>query len=936
MNTTNGRGLRGALSATALCLGLAAGAFADDPPSWTWSGWGGGGFFWSAVFDPSNADVIYMGGDVVGLYKTTDRGANWRFINRGLHEYGVYSLAVSKSDPKVLYAMTPNGMARSANGGEDWQALPETLKAAQNLSTHRPGSVRAIAVDPTTADTVYAGSGTGSLCKSTDGGQTWTALDYLAAVKKDAPAASAIAAASGAGFAWLNYESAGGDWKPHGRVEKYLNNGEDWSAFNRLTARAYAPAGAPKLTAQLVLQSGGDWAWQQGTEAVLKPGEWTEVALDLSTLKGLDAARMAHVVVRSAGVAWQGELGLDAVTLHPADAAHPPRVIGDWEKPGALDGWRLSTAKDAPFVRGFRTSAEPPPNVKAPIGAVAVAESDPRRIFVAHRQLGIFRSVDAGTTWTHMDTPRAAAHVTVFPSDAQFVFGAFGTNGVWKSSDGGATWASAAGNLPAKCEAREVVVDPRDPQVLHLIGREGWNGQFFSTRDGGATWTSSKRFQRDFVANPTLPAETGSGEFATGIGGLSTPSNLALSPSEPDVLFIAANWNNVLSTDSGRTWNERVRGADITCFHDLRFVGNRIYAAAMDEGLLMSEDDGATWKQLAPLKYSPGTSGHQWRHAPHRLDRLAVASGRSVPERRPGERRRRRDVQSRPRPAHLPAAGQHDVGPGLRPRVGGGPEEPECAVLGHRRRRRTRQGPERRGRLQVDRRRTELDAAPEPARQSPDVLWPGRGPDRFQPHLLGCLRRQGRRVAQRRRGRKLGTQGRHRPLDLQSGGRALRQRLRRRQQPLAQHRPRSDLEADQQAGGTHRRRAGDRSRGRAAHLDLRGHLGRQRRGRRVPHDRRRRDVAGDHRRPTLQEAPDPTLQPRHARPLGRRRRRLQDETVDHTNQGVHHEDRAHISRVCRYCGIAGDGYLEGRDDHLGWRPVSSHRHELERPGELGR
>jgi photosystem II stability/assembly factor-like uncharacterized protein len=320
-------------------------------------------------------------------------------------------------------------------------------------------------------------------------------------------------------------------------------------------------------------------------------------------------------VVRSAGVAWQGELGLDAVTLHPADAAHPPRVIGDWEKPGALDGWRLSTAKDAPFVRGFRTSAEPPPNVKAPIGAVAVAESDPRRIFVAHRQLGIFRSVDAGTTWTHMDTPRAAAHVTVFPSDAQFVFGAFGTNGVWKSSDGGATWASAAGNLPAKCEAREVVVDPRDPQVLHLIGREGWNGQFFSTRDGGATWTSSKRFQRDFVANPTLPAETGSGEFATGIGGLSTPSNLALSPSEPDVLFIAANWNNVLSTDSGRTWNERVRGADITCFHDLRFVGNRIYAAAMDEGLLMSEDDGATWKQLAPLKYSPGTSGHQWRVA---------------------------------------------------------------------------------------------------------------------------------------------------------------------------------------------------------------------------------------------------------------------------------------------------------------------------------
>lgn len=603
------------LSATALCLGLAAGAAADEATSWTWTGWGGGGFFWSAVFDPSDADVIYLGGDVAGLYKSTDRGANWRFINRGLHEYGVYSLAVARSDPKVLYAMTPNGMTRSANGGEDWALLTATLKSGLDLSTHRPGSVRAIAVDPTDANLVYAGSASGALCKSQDGGQTWTALDYLAALAKNEPAAPPIAAASGKSFAWLSYESAGGDWKPHGRVEMYLNNGEDWSAFNRLTARAYAPAGAPRLTAQLVLQSGGDWAWQQGPEAVLKPGEWTEVALDLSTLKNVNAARMAHFVVRSGGVAWQGELGLDAVTLHPADAAQAPRVIGDWEKPGALDGWRLSKAGDAPFVRGLRTATEPPPETKAPIGAVAVAESDPRRIFVAHRKLGIFRSLDGGATWTHPATPSVAAHVTVFPSDAQLVFGAFGTNGVWKSTDGGATWAATAGTLPPKCEAREVAVDPRDPQVLHLIGKDGWNGQFFSSRDGGATWTSSKRFKRDLAANPTLPAETGSGDFALGIGGLSTPSNLALSPSEPDVLFIAANWNNVLSTDGGRTWEERVRGADITCFHDLRFVGNRVYAAAMDEGLLTSEDNGATWKQLAPLKYSPGTSGHQWRVA---------------------------------------------------------------------------------------------------------------------------------------------------------------------------------------------------------------------------------------------------------------------------------------------------------------------------------
>lgn len=291
MNTTSKggnprRGWARAWPVAALCAaGMAVGAVVADetPTAWTWTGWGGGGFFWSAVFDPANADVIYLGGDVAGLYKSEDRGQTWRFINQGLHEYGVFSLAIAKSNPQVLYAMTPNGIARSANGGEAWERLPETLKSALHLSTHRPGSVRALAVDPTDANIVYAGSGTGALHKSLDGGRTWTALDYLAALAAEAPKAPAVPAASGEGFLWLAFESTAGDWAHHGRVERFLGNaGEDWSGFARATARLYAPANAPKLNAQLVLQSGGDWKWQQGADVVLKPGEWTEIAFDLT------------------------------------------------------------------------------------------------------------------------------------------------------------------------------------------------------------------------------------------------------------------------------------------------------------------------------------------------------------------------------------------------------------------------------------------------------------------------------------------------------------------------------------------------------------------------------------------------------------------------------------------------------------------------------
>src|SRR5207302_2808965 len=55
------------------------------------------------------------------------------------------------------------------------------------------------------------------------------------------------------------------------------------------------------------------------------------------------------------------------------------------------------------------------------------------------------------------------------------------------------------------------------------------------------------------------------------------------------------------------------RGADISCVTDIRFLDGKTYVTVMDEGLLASEDNGTTWKQLFPLKYTAGISGHHWR-----------------------------------------------------------------------------------------------------------------------------------------------------------------------------------------------------------------------------------------------------------------------------------------------------------------------------------
>jgi beta-lactamase regulating signal transducer with metallopeptidase domain/photosystem II stability/assembly factor-like uncharacterized protein len=156
-----------------------AAALSADEPCWQPIGWGGGGYYFCCAFHPTKPGVIYMGGDVAGAYKSEDHGKHWRMINRGLTDYGVYSLAVDKKHPDTVYAGTLGGICRSADAGEHWTFLEETGKEKQEIMAVRKKSVRMLAVD-SSSGTVYAGTPTGQIFRSDDGGQTWLKLYQLA------------------------------------------------------------------------------------------------------------------------------------------------------------------------------------------------------------------------------------------------------------------------------------------------------------------------------------------------------------------------------------------------------------------------------------------------------------------------------------------------------------------------------------------------------------------------------------------------------------------------------------------------------------------------------------------------------------------------------------------------------------------------------------
>ena len=178
------------------------------------------------------------------------------------------------------------------------------------------------------------------------------------------------------------------------------------------------------------------------------------------------------------------------------------------------------------------------------IGAIAVAPSNPNIIYVAsgeglHRPdlsvgNGIYKSTDAGKTWTHLglrDGLQIPA-LAIDPRDPNRVFAAvlghpYGPNeerGLFRSTDGGQTWQKAI-YKDENTGASDVEIDPSNPDVIYASmweAREGpWEdgnefngtgGGLFKSIDGGNTWhplpTAFPKISRKSTL-PSLPLTRG-------------------------------------------------------------------------------------------------------------------------------------------------------------------------------------------------------------------------------------------------------------------------------------------------------------------------------------------------------------------------------------------------------------------------------------------
>jgi photosystem II stability/assembly factor-like uncharacterized protein len=291
------------------------------------------------------------------------------------------------------------------------------------------------------------------------------------------------------------------------------------------------------------------------------------------------------------------------------------------------------------------------------IGALAVAPSDPRVIYVGTGEAdmrsdiaqgeGMFTSVDGGRTWRRIGLvdSQQIAHIEVHPDNPALVYVAalghpYGPNaerGVYRSGDGGDHWEQILG-LDRDTGAVDVVLEPGDPHVVYAAlwqtRRPPWSvypassgpgSGIYKSVDGGDRWTKlagglpSAHGRVGLAIAPSRPsrvyaivdAEAGGGLYRSEDRGATWTQvssdhriwqrgwyfgRLAVDPANPDRIF-ALNTIVLRSDDGGRTFLPLKGDPTGDDFHEMwidpRNPDRQILGT--DQGALVTLNSGRTW-----------------------------------------------------------------------------------------------------------------------------------------------------------------------------------------------------------------------------------------------------------------------------------------------------------------------------------------------------
>jgi photosystem II stability/assembly factor-like uncharacterized protein len=251
------------------------------------------------------------------------------------------------------------------------------------------------------------------------------------------------------------------------------------------------------------------------------------------------------------------------------------------------------------------------------ISSIAVHPKERATWYVGAASGGVWKSTDAGTTWTPIFDEQGSYSIGVVaidPRNPHVVWVGTGENnsqrsvgygdGIYRSEDGGKSWKNMG--LRSSEHIARILFDPRDSNTLYVAAQgplwaPGGDRGLFKTIDGGKTWKKVL----DISEN-------------TGV------TDVVMDPRDPDVLIAASYqrrrhvWTLInggpecaihKTTDGGKTWRKLTKGLP---GGELGRIGLAISASDPDYvyavieareegGIYRSTDRGESWEKRNPF-----------------------------------------------------------------------------------------------------------------------------------------------------------------------------------------------------------------------------------------------------------------------------------------------------------------------------------------------
>ncbi len=297
---------------------------------------------------------------------------------------------------------------------------------------------------------------------------------------------------------------------------------------------------------------------------------------------------------------------------------------------------------------------------------IAMHPQDPSQYFLAAASGGVWKTINAGTTWTPVfdrESSYSIGCVTFDPQNPLVVWVGSGENnsqrsvsygdGVYKSIDGGKSWKNVG--LGQSEHIGKILVHPKDSNIVYVAAQgplwaPGGDRGLYKTTDGGATWTRILEIGEntgvtDVVMDPRDPqvlfaaayqrrrhvwtlidggpesgihkSTDGGSQWVKLEKGLPTEVDigrvgLAISPAKPDVVYAlieAAGKESgfYASTDAGMNWEKRGDYSSSSPQYYQEIIADplevdRVYS--MDTWMQVTEDGGKTFRKV----------GETWKH----------------------------------------------------------------------------------------------------------------------------------------------------------------------------------------------------------------------------------------------------------------------------------------------------------------------------------